>query len=244
MKNKLLDKIYISYCDSYNSYKNRGENLFNINDVSFYYVEEPNKSVFYNSLSAVSKEDREKITQEFADCMPNKNVCVYYKNKTLFDEYFIISFFGSDSETLHVDLYSNENDSLDRLVKKSPEDAKKHVNLIVGVLLKYLKKVLTDKDTYIAKDRIVVKKKSGLPHPIDICHISTKKNIKQYEKKNNLTNIEWFHSWKVIGHWRTIKGIGKSREGNYDVVGKTWVNPCIKGDGPLIEKIRVIKGDV
>jgi hypothetical protein len=56
--------------------------------------------------------------------------------------------------------------------------------------------------------------------------------------------IDWKHQWRVRGHWRKIsdKMIGKDREGAYCIVGRTWVKDFVKGDGPLIEKTRIIKG--
>jgi hypothetical protein len=58
--------------------------------------------------------------------------------------------------------------------------------------------------------------------------------------------VDWKHQWRVRGHWRKISQnmIGKDREGNYAIVGHTWVKDFIKGDGPLIEKTRIIKGEV
>ena len=52
--------------------------------------------------------------------------------------------------------------------------------------------------------------------------------------------VEWKHSWECSGHWRRISGIGKNRQGQYEMNGITWVNPCIKGDGPLVKKLRVV----
>jgi hypothetical protein len=56
--------------------------------------------------------------------------------------------------------------------------------------------------------------------------------------------IEWQHQWRVRGHWRKISDqmVGKDREGDYCIVGRTWVKDFVKGDGPLIEKTRILKG--
>jgi len=51
----------------------------------------------------------------------------------------------------------------------------------------------------------------------------------------------WDHSWKVRGHWRTAKGFGKDRHGEYNVEGYTWVNNHVKGSGELIDKTRIFK---
>lgn len=57
--------------------------------------------------------------------------------------------------------------------------------------------------------------------------------------------IDWRHQWRVRGHWRKIepKMLGKNREGDYVVVGNTWVKDFVKGSGPLIEKTRILKGE-
>lgn len=53
--------------------------------------------------------------------------------------------------------------------------------------------------------------------------------------------IAWKHSWEVMGHWRTVPTIGKDRQGNYVVPGRTWVAPHERGEGPLIHKTRLVQ---
>lgn len=69
---------------------------------------------------------------------------------------------------------------------------------------------------------------------------------KKYKDRKSLYNepIEYLHSWRVMGHWRSIdqNKIGKDREGNYRIVGRTWIKNFIKGKGPLIEKERIKYG--
>lgn len=53
--------------------------------------------------------------------------------------------------------------------------------------------------------------------------------------------IDYSHRWTVRGHWRTVKTIGKDRDGN-PYLGFTWVKDHIKGpeDKPLVDnKIRI-----
>lgn len=61
----------------------------------------------------------------------------------------------------------------------------------------------------------------------------------------NALNLNWqySHRWRVMGHWRNIEGIGKNRQGEYCVEGKTWVLDHIRGPEGLdiIEKKRVYK---
>lgn len=67
--------------------------------------------------------------------------------------------------------------------------------------------------------------------------VSPKKVKHKYEDQNK---IEWKHTWEVMGHWRLIKGIGKNRTGDYIMLGLTWVKPHLRGEGPLVKKIRLI----
>lgn len=55
-------------------------------------------------------------------------------------------------------------------------------------------------------------------------------------------NITWGHRWWIRGHWRSIDGIGKNRDGHYCVQGRTWVTEHVKGpeDLPLVNKTRVV----
>lgn len=55
--------------------------------------------------------------------------------------------------------------------------------------------------------------------------------------------IDWTHRWEVRGHWRTVSGIGKNREGEYCIPGFTWVKDFVKGpdDKPLVKKIRLVE---
>lgn len=54
--------------------------------------------------------------------------------------------------------------------------------------------------------------------------------------------ISHTHRWEVGGHWRTISGVGKDRQGSYGMNGATWVIPHVKGPEckPLIKKQRVV----
>lgn len=56
--------------------------------------------------------------------------------------------------------------------------------------------------------------------------------------------IDFSHRWEVRGHWRRVSGMGKDREGNYEIRGLTWVSNFIKGpeELPLIQKLRWVPG--
>lgn len=54
--------------------------------------------------------------------------------------------------------------------------------------------------------------------------------------------VNWSHAFWVMGHWRDISGIGKDRNGEYGVIGKTWVIPHVKNAelGDPVSKIRIL----
>lgn len=58
-------------------------------------------------------------------------------------------------------------------------------------------------------------------------------------------SITRLNSWVCCGHWRKLQEgtetIGKDRFGNRVIKGMTWVKECTKGDGEIINSIRVIK---
>lgn len=76
-----------------------------------------------------------------------------------------------------------------------------------------------------------------------VIYVSPKRDVAKLSETHK--SIDWTHRWLVRGHWRTIpeKKLGKNREGEYSVVGFTWVTEFEKGpeDAPLISKVRVIE---
>jgi len=110
----------------------------------------------------------------------------------------------------------------------------------VSNLLQALLFSLNDKKTLMGTDSVGMRRKSGQSEIVPIVYVSSKKYI-----KSTLTikgePIDWQHSWEVIGHWRICASIGKDRDGEYNQVGRTWVNPAIRGKGELVKKIRIVK---
>lgn len=99
--------------------------------------------------------------------------------------------------------------------------------------------------TGISHARFEIKRKGSHPDFVKrLVVISSNGNLKTIEKSLH-EKIDWQHQWRVRGHWRKISPnmIGKNREGEYAIVGRTWVKDFVKGDGPLIEKTRIFKGD-
>ena len=65
----------------------------------------------------------------------------------------------------------------------------------------------------------------------------------KYNQIESRGHLEFTHSFKVRGFWRRIseKSYGKDRQGNYIVLGYTWVVEHYRGKGELVKKLRVIK---
>ena len=66
---------------------------------------------------------------------------------------------------------------------------------------------------------------------------------KKYNSIKSMGRLEYSHSFKVRGHWRSIdeKSLGKDRNGNYGIKGYTWVVEHIRGEGELTKRLRVVK---
>ena len=71
-----------------------------------------------------------------------------------------------------------------------------------------------------------------------------------YENKsyniNPVTKLEYSFSFKVRGHWRHLKNsntCGKDRNGvrREELKGRTWVKDFIKGEGDLVQRVRIVK---
>lgn len=62
-------------------------------------------------------------------------------------------------------------------------------------------------------------------------------------KIQSFCKLEYTHAFRVRGHWRRVpnNGIGKDRDGNYHIQGYTWVIDYIKGQGELVDKVRIVK---
>lgn len=70
-------------------------------------------------------------------------------------------------------------------------------------------------------------------------------SLKRYQKDyDNNYKVNWTHGFWIAGHWRSIKQgkLGKNKNGNYEVFGKTWVIEHIrKEELGLVDKKRILK---
>lgn len=77
-----------------------------------------------------------------------------------------------------------------------------------------------------------------------IVHVHTKSYVKKNEGSSEIRHINFTHRFLVRGHWRKLEmptSLGKNRDGDYVVNGKTWVTESEKGQGPLITKTRLVE---
>lgn len=95
-------------------------------------------------------------------------------------------------------------------------------------------------DVYVAKEIFShTNKRTGREITNDLVYVCREQEIKYRYPKSNF-KLDWKHSWSVFGHWRRVGGIGKNKEGERCVIGKTWVIPCIKGAGKFKQKTRFV----
>lgn len=134
------------------------------------------------------------------------------------------------------------------------EDNKLHVSGCVimpnltgstaGVVMEYfVSKLLTslqEKEIILGTKNVNLKSKKGRENVVPVTIVSNERRISE-DRAVAGEGVDWKHSWEVIGHWRKCSSVGKDRQGAYNQFGRTWVNPCVKGQGDLIKKIRVVQ---
>ncbi len=109
---------------------------------------------------------------------------------------------------------------------------------------------LFDKDRKLCFAEETLSKPKSLPNgrggrelnrvsPVIHVFLSKPKESASYQSLNGGT-IDWLHSWSVRGHWRKCASLGKDREGAYCIPGFTWVKDHVRGDGPMVEKTRIV----
>jgi len=130
-------------------------------------------------------------------------------------------------------------------------------NWIYIIVQTYLERLSREKDGVEEVTDVVMipsgKKKK--PHPIRrVFHISPKNSFTSVKPMGETKKeIDWSHQWSVRGCWVRFfldketgeldtTRIGKDRNGDYCVPGKTWRIAHAKGpkDKPLIKKTRIV----
>lgn len=122
----------------------------------------------------------------------------------------------------------------------SISDFDKHANIMFAVSSRKVLDKINRKETLVAKKQFSIPSRKPSTMPFEFKFFSEKSY--RYETERIIGEpLLWHHSWEVMGHWRNVNGLGKDRNGQYILNGKTWVKPCIKGNGELIKKTRIIR---
>ena len=98
-----------------------------------------------------------------------------------------------------------------------------------------------------SKRNLFIKKSGRCPELVKkLVVVSKEKTIKDETVANEVGEVDWKHTWDVMGHWRRINPnmVGKDRDGNYSIIGSTWVKPHQKGNGIYIKKDRIVKNNI
>lgn len=113
---------------------------------------------------------------------------------------------------------------------------------IVHQLLKRLKREATGVEHVRERIKIGSGKDKRIATFRRIVHVKPKKLLLEGIVGSGSRSIDWTHRWAVRGHWRSITGLGKDREGTYCVANMTWVSEHEKGpeDSPLVTKTRLV----
>jgi len=127
-----------------------------------------------------------------------------------------------------------------------------------GLAKVYIDRLSDERDgVELTDDVVMIPRKEGnkkKPHKIRrIFHVCPHKNTVKYTEDTK-RNVDWTHRWSVRGCWvhfwaddsKTIvdvSRIGKDRNGDYCVLGKTWRIAHVKGPEqlPAVKKVRVVK---
>lgn len=163
-----------------------------------------------------------------------------YENDDLSIDEIVITL----KQQMNVDHRNLNNSFIPLRVGHSRYDNYQHFKSVAILSTAYLR--MLNKSEYFqseTKKQFTSKRNSLCPEFVKrLIVISSKKSSKSLEETVG-EKIKWKHQWRVRGHWRKIANdsIGRDREGDYCIVGRTWVSDFIKGEGPLIEKIRLVK---
>lgn len=229
----LVDKIHDKYVKAFNVHKKSFNIVGPITDVSYYYVD------FDIACSFISDSYlNPEILIDVCDYMPTRNITGIIKMDG--------KYFKGKHTDISFSLFTHENENGKKETRMTL-DIDFNEFTILGdnvedfgaTIVQYILQNLASKETLIAKKEIKTIR-AGREKIIPICFISSKKYTSDYDRKLG-EPLDWKHSWQVIGHWRNISGIGKDRDGYYNQTGRTWVIPCVKGEGELIKKVRAIK---
>jgi hypothetical protein len=235
-KNKLLRDLYYDHVEDYNRIKKINPLKGNsIGDVSFFYID------FEQVKNFVIKNRYKPYEEPDYSLFPTMNIVILTKFKDTIKIRFTL-FINNEGK---IDLYTSgtehfENDDIE--AEKVLTEAHGNETYLTDEYCLYFIEMITNKNTIMGTQEVKSRTRAGQEKVIPLVYITNKKYLNK-SKETHSQVIDWRHSWEVIGHWRKISSIGKNREGEYCEIGRTWVNPSVRGEGELIQKIRVIKGE-
>jgi hypothetical protein len=150
-----------------------------------------------------------------------------------------------EKDSGEIDLYAycrSDTDGLPDIIRYTPDDSG---YVLISSLINELLSNLSKNDHGFFSPRSLIKwKENGVKKQFRISKVIYVGNKHSREIGVHLRNIQWSHAFWVMGHWRTISGLGKDRNGAYCIQGRTWVTNYVKNAelGDPISKIRLVKG--
>jgi hypothetical protein len=227
-----LKNIFKDYVTAFNKLKHLKVQLLNMNDHQIFYIHATYIENLVLNFKSVNVELAKKIADNPSEYFPSTNFTVVIPHE---------NFLG----ICHI--FSDKQDESGFQYQPSLETGKFYSSFnndnwdgFQQLFIYAILYSLNAKETFIGNTSSIMRMPNGRLDPKTISIISTKKYMSTYTNRFD-TEIDWKHSWECIGHWRKCFAIGKDRDGEYNQIGKTWVNPCVKGKGELVKKIRVVK---
>jgi hypothetical protein len=132
--------------------------------------------------------------------------------------------------------------SLARVTKESDPT---NFAIFNGLLKRYLERLSKERMGQAGREnkiKIGTGKDKQFYRPKNIVVVTPKNNVETLTASGEGGTIDWSYRWEVRGHWRTVKGVGKDRAGNYIVPGFTWIPNHVRGpeDKPIMKKSYLI----
>ncbi len=215
-----MKKIFEEYKATYNALKRGGYGpKYSLDDHHIFYIQK--MTPYTEILEGPDREAYLRVAGErLVDSFP-------FKNMTIVAENIAVHYVVTDDAKSG---YCMGNNSI------FGEDGKRLMLIFLMDLLFRLSK----KETTLVERKYETRGSGNRSKIRNIVDVYAKKTFNKEIYKNDPTAI-FSHAWEVVGHWRVCGTIGKDRNGEYNQIGRTWVNPCTKGSGELVKKIRVIK---
>ena len=124
--------------------------------------------------------------------------------------------------------------------ENTPEDNRVLIGIMVSALVKMLQR-LKSREYKMCEHSAATRYRSlkGIATPKTYTYISRTIDAM---KARMQTDVEWSHCWKVMGHYRRIKGIGKNRRGERCIPNRTWVVEHKKQTHlDYVDKVRIVR---